>query len=136
MVPLVVPGDVVYQSSTTAPLMNRRLGWDASKAYVPVVGASIQPVAAAANARLFTVTEVSPATQASAAAAHASVHSVVQQASCEPSPQTLDTQALQLADNASPLTCSLCAQRGTCTTPLRNSVGGAAGPFSVLSSIA
>jgi len=35
-----------------------------------------------------------------------------------------------------PVTCSPCEQRGTCTMPLRSSVGGAPGPSAVASSIA
>jgi hypothetical protein len=83
------------------------------------------------------VADVSPAAQAvAAAAAQVSSQAVVQQASCEPSLQTVLAQLLQLADSSSPATYSLCAQRGTCTTPLRSSVGGAGGPLAVLSSIA
>src|SRR4029078_12207299 len=100
MVPLVVPGEAVNQSSTVVPLTNRRLGsCDAWKVYVPVVGASIQPVVTAANERLLNATEVCATAQMSAEEAQSSVQAWVQQASCVPSPQTLAAQALQLADS-------------------------------------
>jgi hypothetical protein len=61
---------------------------------------------------------------------------VVQQSACSSSPHTAAAHVLHVAESASPATCSLCAQRGTRTTPFRISVAGAAGPFAVLSSTA
>src|SRR5262245_31304367 len=86
--------------------------------------------------RLLAGAELSAEAQASAASAQPASQVVLQQAAWLPSPQTLAAQVLQLADSAPPTTCSLWSQRGTCTMPLRISVGGAAGPASVLSSIA
>ncbi len=131
MLPLVGPGPS-HQSTSFWPLTKTRLGSElALKTYVPVVGASTQPVSACAKSRSSAAAEMSAGSHDSAASAHAPVQAVVQQPPRPPLAHTAAAQALQELSSASPVSCSLCEHVGTRTMPFRSSVGGAAGPSGV-----
>src|SRR5450432_1567148 len=136
MLPDVGPGPS-HQSTSFWPLTNTRLGsTPALNVYVPVAGASTQPVSTCANVRSSAAADVSVAAHDSAAAAQASVQAVVQQVPRPPLAHTAPAHALHEGSSASPTSCSPCAHVGTWTMPLRSSVGGAAGPSGVAASSA
>src|SRR5450432_549991 len=119
MLPDVGPGPS-HQSTSFWPLTNTRLGsTPALKVYVPVAGASTQPVRTCANARSSAAADESVGAHDSAAAAHASVHAVVQQLPRPPLAQTALAHVLHEGSSASPTSCSPCAHVGTCAMPLR-----------------
>src|SRR5882672_3403530 len=104
--------------------------------YVPVDGASTQPVVTWAKALPFASADESPGAHDSASATQELSQDVVQQPSRPSWAHTAAAQALHDVGSASPDTCSLCEQVGGCTMPLRSSVGGAAGPSAVIESMA
>src|SRR5260221_13942645 len=119
MLPLVGPGPS-HQSTSFWPLTKTRLGSElALKTYVPVVGASTQPVSACAKSRSSAVAEVSAGAQDSAASGHASVQEGVQHAASPPLAQTAAAQAPHEPSSAPPGSCSLCAPAGPRTVPRR-----------------
>jgi hypothetical protein len=93
-------------------------------------------VSTSAVVRSSAAADVSAGAHDSAAAAQASVQAVVQQPPRPPLLHTAPAHVLHAASSASPTSCSPCAHVGTCTMPLRRSVGGAGGPSGVAESSA
>src|SRR5579871_2731274 len=102
MLPLVGPA-ASSQSTSFVPLTSTRLGCAvAAKTYVPVVGASIQPVRVSPNARPSAAAEVSEGSQLSAAAAHWSLQAETQQSPSPPFAHTAAAQVLHALESAVP----------------------------------